>query len=287
MGTGTQVYDTGGIVIRRRAAISHSWAGIFLLTSFIGACSDVTGQTTERVSSTASPLAASSSASADESGPGTMPTSSATPRHAPAHQHPLAGVAAIVEAQVTKVWNDFDTRLGPRTFVQLSGINAHAGSAPKDVFSQLGGPLPDGRFVKVSELPEFTVGARYILFFGLQASVYTPIWARHAFRVEQTSKKTIVLGPEGNAVVGFSSKGVKFGQTSLLSRDATNQALPSATFSQAAAEAAPELNDALSLDEFLADAVQTTLDVGGPIGSDFSVDPTADDRWDVRPTAAP
>ncbi len=67
------------------------------------------------------------------------------------------------------------------------------------MFSQLGGPLPDGSFVQVHEFPRFTLGARYVLFFGRQASVYTPVWARLAFRIEQLDARELVLGPEGTS----------------------------------------------------------------------------------------
>src|SRR5690349_14795747 len=57
--------------------------------------------------------------------------------------HPLKKVVTIVEADVERVWYEYDEELGPRTYVALTNMSVHAGRGVKKVFSQLGGPLPD------------------------------------------------------------------------------------------------------------------------------------------------
>lgn len=236
------------------------------------------------------PATASQTLVADSTGPATKPTStSVAPPVARKGPHPLAGVSSIVEADIARVWNEFDDRLGPRTFVELSNVVIHAGRPPSTkVFSQLGGPLPDGRIVEVKELPTFTQGARYVLFFGKEASVYTPVWARLAFRIEQVNTKSIVLGPDGTAVTRFGVEGVQFGGTHMLTTNReVSKGLSSEPFAADAAAAAPELKQALSGADFVAAAVEATLEVGGPVGETFTLAPKSDVRWDQSPTAAP
>lgn len=224
----------------------------------------------------------------DSTGPASKPTSkSAAPSVARQAPHPLSGVSSIVEADIAKVWNEVDEKLGPRTFVELSNVVVHAGRPPSTkVFSQLGGPDSEGRLVQVKELPTFTQGARYVLFFGKEASVYTPIWARLAFRIEKVNKKSIVLGPDGTAVTRFGVEGVQFGGTRLVTPNTElSKGLKAEAFAADKAAAAPELSRAVAAADFVAAAVEATLEVGGPLGETFTLAPKSDVRWDQSPTA--
>ncbi|MBX3185276.1 MAG: hypothetical protein KIT72_16435 [Polyangiaceae bacterium] len=266
---------------------SPLFASAFTL-SLVVACSE-TAEPPE-----AAPSVATAALSSAESGPASKPTTvdeSLLPtRVAP---HPLAGVTSIVEATIESTWSEFDDRLGPRLFVKLSDLTVHAGRPPsKHTFSQLGGSLPDGRYVEVTELPELATGARYVLFFGRSASMYTAIWARLAFRLEQTKEKTIVLNPDGLPVLRFDADGIQYGQTSLLVESVEEPSDPKlakvpgpAAFSLELAEASSEVKNAVSASQFVSGAVRATLKAGGPLGDEFTLEPPADVRWDVRPTS--
>lgn len=201
--------------------------------------------------------------------------------------HPLLGVASIVQGDVIKVWNDFDQRLGPRTYVTLSNIVVLAGSSlPAPTFSQLGGPLPNGTFVEVSELPRFSVGARYVLFFGKQASLFTPVWARLAFRLEQAGGKDIVLGPDGQSVLQFNIDGVRFGQKSLLveNNDLTNALTPQPLRADIASSD-PDVASAMTPAQFVDAAKQSASSIGAPLGDAISLEPPQSAQWDATPTS--
>lgn len=217
--------------------------------------------------------------------PSVAPAPPAGPKVVP--PHPLADVASIVEADVAKLSTSFDDRLGPRLVVELSNIVVHAGSPlPGTTFSQLGGPLPGGGYVEVKELPEFTVGARYILFFSRQASLYTPVWARLAFRVEQLSTRAIVLGPDGTVVHHIGTDGVRFGSTKLIADNPDrSRPLTSHVFNSRAAESDAEVASAVTPEDFIDAAKQAASAVGASFSAPISLKPAADAQWNVTPTA--
>jgi hypothetical protein len=227
--------------------------------------------------------------SVDETGPARPPAVVPGPAAGPKRlsPHPLADVASIVEADVAKVTTAFDATLGPRLVVELTNVVVHAGAPlPETTFSQLGGPMPDGRYVEVKELPEFTAGARYILFLSKQASIYTPVWARLAFRIEQLSTKAIVLGPDGEFVLHLGTDGVRFGKTKLIA-DNHDRATPLAAhvFDKSAAESDADVASAMSPQEFIAAAKQAASAVGAPFGAPISLRPSANARWHATPTS--
>jgi len=198
----------------------------------------------------------------------------------------LADVASVIEGDVIKVWNSYDAALGPRTNVELSNVVTHIGNPlPRTTFSQLGGPLPDGTEIMVQELPAFTMGARYILFFGQNGTVYGPIWARLAFRVERPNGKPVVLGPEGHPVLHFGVEGVHFGQNSWLepAPDRSKHVAGNA-FREASAVADSELASALGPDDFIAAARQALASVGTSVGAAIVLDPPSGARWDTVDT---
>src|SRR5690606_32057317 len=113
----------------------------------------------------------------------------ATPRDA------LVASAAVVEGEVTEIFYTYDEREGPRTVVTLSGVSVHLGEYEEDFvdIAYLGGPLPDGRYLNVSELPTFAFGQRYLVFLHEGGWFYSPVVTTHAYRLEK--------GPSGDDVV--------------------------------------------------------------------------------------
>jgi hypothetical protein len=232
--------------------------------------------------------AQSNTQTGDQSGPAQPPSvrpPAIEPKATPFH--PLADVASIVEADVAKVTTAYDDRLGPRRVIELTNIVVHAGAPlPETTFSQLGGGLPDGRYVEIHELPEFSAGSRYILFFSKQASVYTPVWARLAFRIEQLSNKPIVLGPDGHMVVHIGSDGIRFGAAKLIA-DSADRRDPTAAhvFDKSAAELDADTPFAVGPRDFVDTARQVAMSVGAPLGAGISLAPSPNVRWNVDSTS--
>jgi hypothetical protein len=198
-----------------------------------------------------------------------------------------------VEATVARTWHEFDAMHGPRTFVELSGVIVHAGrELPKPVFSQLGGPLPDGRFVHLEELSEFIAGSRYVLFFGRETSVYTPVWAGLAFRLETTDGKVVVVSSSGHAVTRFEIDGVGLGRAHFPSPRGplTMGSAPTGMAGSTAGvgaddERGVDAEDALSVPAFVAAAVEATLrTTDNVLGEAFTMEPGTNERWNARPT---
>ena len=199
--------------------------------------------------------------------------------------HPLRDVASIFEATVVKTWNAYDDRLGPRMYVALGDVQSHLGDTPRQtVFSQLGGEFPDGRFLDVSGVSEFDLGSRYFIFVGRQASVPTPVWGGLAFRLEEVGGKRLVIGPDGTAVTRFSGGRMEFDERVLIPpwddlaifRDRPKRRLPLGL-----AEDSPGVKGALTAEEFLAEAVQATVELSDVVGVSVDLEPSDAVRWDV------
>ncbi len=202
-----------------------------------------------------------------------------------ARRHPLADVAAIVEADVTAINTTYDAKFGPRTAVTFENAIAHAGAIPQTFqLAQLGGPIGDAGYVAVSDLPQFAVGSRYIVFLSNVPWKYTPVWARLAFSIQNVGGKGVIVGPDGYAVTHFGTDGVTFGATPLLtfSNDARN---PNAAPTLAAnAQSAPDVSTAMAHDAFVQSAVNATVAIGGPLGASVPLTPDTTYPWNVSPT---
>lgn len=205
--------------------------------------------------------------------------------HAP---HPLSSVAAIVEGDVTSIRTAYDEQAGPRTIAVIERAKAHAGIVPSTFeIAQLGGPLPDGSFLTVSETPQFTVGAHYIVFLTSQRWIYSPIWADLAFRVERFGTKDVVIGPQGLAVVNFSVSGVQFGNTPLLTSAPLEARTPTVgpALVSGPLVGLTDVSRALGKEDFVRNAVAAAMAAGGPLGAAVSMTPDPGSSWRTQATA--
>lgn len=215
--------------------------------------------------------------------PTLAPASTAPQRKAP---HPLAGVASIIEADVIAARYTFDDSLGPRTEVTLDNIVVHAGNTSTErVFSQVGGPLPNGHYFGISELPVLHPGSRYILFLTATPWFYTPIWSGLAFRVESIGDRAIVLGLHGRPVLSFDSTGVRFGRTQIV--DPKTQKDPLKPLRKAASfnTSLPDLANAMDSNAFGQAALDAAKKVGAPLGT-ASLRAVPRTPWNVQRTVA-
>jgi hypothetical protein len=181
----------------------------------------------------------------------------------------------------------FDESLGPRTEVTLDNIVVHAGNAPAEkVLSQLGGPLPNGDYTGISELPVLHPGARYILFLAATPNFYSPVWGSLAFRVEPVGDRNIVLGLQGRPVLGFDSSGVRFGRTQIV--DPQTQKNPLKPLPKVASfnTSLPDIASALDSKAFGQAALDAAKRVGAPLGT-ASLRSVPRTPWNVQRTVAP
>lgn len=215
--------------------------------------------------------------------PSVVPSATASTGELP---NPIQSVVSVVEGNVAKVWTAFDPQFGPRTFIMLADMTVHAGSVPPSTtFSQLGGPTPDGGYLSVSELPRFSIGARYILFLGNRPNLYTPLVPGLTFRVENLGIRSIVLGHEGRPVLQFGPGGAQFGERSLLSQDGDIMKPSSSDQLAAAAASDPQASLAMTREDFVATAKLVTAAVAAPLGGTISLEPPPNVRWDLTPTS--
>lgn len=129
----------------------------------------------------------------------------------------LAQTAAIVEGTVTQVRSEYAADTGPWTNVTLSDLVVHrgevrSGAQPSTlVLTQRGGERPDGRVLKVSHVPQFVAGARYVVFLRNTSWNLSPVLNEVALRVETAEDgRTLLVGPDQGAVIDLNPTGLRF-----------------------------------------------------------------------------
>jgi hypothetical protein len=107
----------------------------------------------------------------------------------------------------------FDDCWGPRTVLRVSKVESIVGVSPASSIELyvFGGPLPDGSFVEVSELPRFVSGDRYVLFLRNTDWRYSPVMGQHAYRITSVLGREILLDSDGHAVIRVGESGVEVG----------------------------------------------------------------------------
>jgi hypothetical protein len=133
----------------------------------------------------------------------------------PRSLHDLASVVrqlnAVVQADLRDISTDYDRCEGPRTVLHLAGVRSLLGSPHPDTMSLrvFGGPLPGGRYAKVSESPRYLAGRRYLLFLFNTDWRFSPVIGDLAFRIESAAGAEILISPTGLGVTGVSPLGVE------------------------------------------------------------------------------
>jgi hypothetical protein len=124
--------------------------------------------------------------------------------------------AAIVEGTVTDISFSYDDVQGPRTITTLTTLTPYRGSVGTSLqIVTMGGPLPDGRYLHIPELPELRSGCRYLLFLTSRDWFYSPIVADYAFRIEQVGGKEVLLNQTGNPITFISPTAIAAAPLSL------------------------------------------------------------------------
>jgi hypothetical protein len=122
----------------------------------------------------------------------------------------VAQTAAIIDGDVSDVQFTYDDCAGPRTNYILTGARTLVGAeVPSQVtLSFLGGPLPDGSWIRVSELPRLALDSHYVAFLRKTDWTFSPIVGDVILRRESVGGHEVLVSPEGQLVTGWGENGV-------------------------------------------------------------------------------
>jgi hypothetical protein len=192
----------------------------------------------------------------------------------------LEQTACIIEGDVTNIQYTYEGMLGPRTVVTLAKTTALAGSCPSgDLALPLaGGPLPNGRFMRIAELPRISLGAHYLLFLRNTDWFHSPILFGHTLRVETVAGREVLIDEDGYAVRSISRAGLASGGLQLFDARSDNSepfARPKAHDGVVAADVAGAFDRALLLKRVTGFSGVENIAIGGS----FQAQPTKGRAW--------
>ena len=185
--------------------------------------------------------------------------------------------AAVVEGDVSAIRYDYDERTGPRTLVTLGEPRVHLGSAPPGPLKlqPMSGPLPDGRFLMIPELPRFSQPGRYLVFLENTTWFYSPVVGALALRVEVVDGTELLISQEGFAVTGIGRDGLSYEGPQLFEpvREITRRLAPPVALER---DGAPR---GLSVAAFVAALSAFAAREGVEFGGGFSAVPDPSRTW--------
>lgn len=191
----------------------------------------------------------------------------------------LTRVGAVVSARMSKVRNTYDERIGPRTVYDLEDVETACGSVPDGMtVSLLGGPLPDGRTLTVTDLPTFVEGRRYLIAFADVPLGTEQVLER--FRLEQVGGRVLALTDSGRPVFGWSERSPVVGERSVLDGDRADSPLIKG--------AADLVGDrAVSFQQVAIELCGAARSFGANLSTTISEKHPADYRWNATPGSMP
>ncbi len=124
----------------------------------------------------------------------------------------LAQTAAIFRGKLKNVGFTYDSCGGPRTEYVFGSASTLAGVAmPADLtLKVLGGPIPSGSWVSVSEQPRLALDAEYVVFLRNTDWTYSPIVSDLVFRVEALGGREVLVNAQGRVLVAWNEDGAQF-----------------------------------------------------------------------------
>jgi hypothetical protein len=150
------------------------------------------------------------------------PAGAARPRAVTDLASAVTQTAAVIEATVAELRNEYREAEGPWTRVVLRDVVVHlggpgalggsGGGGPRTLeLWQFGGTLPSGRMMVAAELPVFVAGQRYVLFLRNTSWNVSPIVGELALRVEKAAGAEVLVTSAGHPVVGVTAAGPALG----------------------------------------------------------------------------
>lgn len=121
----------------------------------------------------------------------------------------LAQTSAVFRGTIKDVRFTYDDCGGPRTNYIFSDSSSLLGSpvSSEVTLSVLGGPTPNGTWVRVSEIPRLALNSEYVVFLRNTDWTYTPIVANLVFRREVAGGRELLVDPSGHALAGWGDDG--------------------------------------------------------------------------------
>jgi hypothetical protein len=197
----------------------------------------------------------------------------------------LRQTAAIVEGTVAAIAPRFDNTLGPRHRVRLAGVIAHLGSVKGGDLNldMYGGPLPNGRYARITEQARFVNGGHYIVFLRNTSWFFSPE-TTDILRVETIVGREVLVNDKGFPVIGVDDQGLRFGNLRLFdvrydyARPFEGpRANPNVT--------AQELDNVLDRGAFISAVRDVSARIGLVPSGEFISRPTANHPWNRIPTS--
>lgn len=122
----------------------------------------------------------------------------------------LGQAAAVVEGVVSKIDFTYTDAEGPWTVVTLSQVSGLLGTVPSEIQLRIvGGPKPDGKWLKVSNHPVFVLKEKYVVVLRNTRWHLSPILNNLALRETTFEGAEVLVDSSGGLVTGVSSSGVE------------------------------------------------------------------------------
>jgi len=121
----------------------------------------------------------------------------------------LAQTATIFRGVLKDAKFTYDDCAGPRTNYVFSDSKSLVGTQVESqvTLKVLGGPTPNGTWVKVSKLPQLALDSEYVVFLRNTDWTFSPIVADLVFRCEMINGREVLVDPTGHAVTGWGDDG--------------------------------------------------------------------------------
>lgn len=119
--------------------------------------------------------------------------------------------SAVVEARVKSIHYEYTEPHGPRTVTELSVISVPFGQYKNSILTirTLGGPLPDGTEIAITEMPHLRREGTYYIFLRNTNWFLSPALPA-VFRRENLDGREILVTPDGLALRRISESGFEF-----------------------------------------------------------------------------
>jgi hypothetical protein len=121
----------------------------------------------------------------------------------------LAQTGSIFKGKLTAVQLAYDNCGGPRTqYVFSDGVSlAGVAVGPDVTLKVLGGKMPGGSWVSVSEIPRLALDSEYVVFLRNTDWTFSPVLGNLVFRREVVGGRELLVAPSGQVVSGWDEQG--------------------------------------------------------------------------------
>jgi hypothetical protein len=121
----------------------------------------------------------------------------------------LRQTAVVFRATLRSVQFTYNDCSGPRTNYVFSDSRSLVGAQvdAQITVSVLGGPTPNGTWIRVREIPQLALDSQYVTFLRNTDWTLSPIIGNLVFRLEMIAGREVSVSPTGHAVTGWGENG--------------------------------------------------------------------------------